>query len=393
MNLSPEHHTQLACLAAHPHTPFDAHTAAAALSVGADDALEALDLLTALSALDRLDHGRWMFARPEVYEQARSGLHREDERAVFGRVVEDYAQRAARFDRVLNPHRPVLSPHYQHPHPGPAPTRPEALEWFGHRRPTLPEVVDHAHHLGLDTQCWHLAEAMWAWLIHRRYPTTWVRVYETAARAAHDTGNAAAAVKMARAHAVGLMVMGDLDQAEDIATDAYEESVAAGEDAEAASCLETLGSIALGRTRPALAETFYLHGLAKWERLDRERGQILMRRHLAECYRQLGRPGDALEELGQVLAWHHHRADEYMVARTRYLIAVTHMSADSTSAAEEAAMRAADHAHRIGAYEVAGDAYTLLADLASDTGDGNSAAAHRHHADHYYRRAESPKAG
>ncbi|MEU4744361.1 NB-ARC domain-containing protein, partial [Actinosynnema sp. NPDC023658] len=177
--LTPDAAALFRLLGLHPGTTVSAPAAAALVGVRPSEVRAPLAELVRAHLLERLGSGRYQshdLLRSYAAELAADEEPAVSRRAAVRRMLDFYLRTCSAADRRIAPQRERIA--LQQPtedvEPLPVVDEQEALDWFAAERATLPVVIDHAVHHGLDTYAWQLAWTLATYLERQGHWQDWV---------------------------------------------------------------------------------------------------------------------------------------------------------------------------------------------------------------------------
>lgn len=187
--LTPVAATLFRLLGLHPGTTVSAAAAAALLGVRPAQVRAPLAELVRAHLVELLNSGRYQFhdlLRSYAAELAAAEEPAERRRAAVRRMLDFYLQTCSAADRRIAPQREriALPEPAEDVEPLDIADERQALDWFVAERATVPVVIDHAVHHGLDLHAWQLAWALATYLERQGHWQVWVATQQAALSAA-----------------------------------------------------------------------------------------------------------------------------------------------------------------------------------------------------------------
>lgn len=225
-------------------------------------------------------------------------------------------------DRAINPGRWVLSVHYDAIGDNPFASREDALAWMREWAGAIRGCVRIAHETNQHEVACSLVEGLWGWLHVSKDWDMWRTSHQLGLESADHCD---AAVKARMLSGLGSLHtwLDDLHEAERFHMRARALWVSSNHRLGQASCMESLGVLALKRNRPMSARSWFSDARTLFSEVGRERGVVMMDRRLGESFRDSREFEQADNHLGSALAWFRQQGDDYMTIRTGRSLALS----------------------------------------------------------------------
>jgi tetratricopeptide (TPR) repeat protein len=369
-------------LGLHPEGQFGPEVVSAMIEVEPLVAHRALDALVDASLAEELgqDHYRLHdLVRVHALDHAAA---LPDRFGVLRRAMEWYLHTAQAANRIVMPARAVLA--YEFTQDFAVPQELDghggALGWLAANRGNLLTMARDALNRDWAMLCYQLVDALQPLLILHKHRADAVAVAELGLRAAQAFGDSAVQAR-ARKHLTRVHIkQGNLEYAEQLATELLAAARAGGDRREEANALKTVALVEVSRGRfEAAAEAFggtveILRGLGE------RRGEGLALINFGETLIRLGRSRSALAPLARArdLLRTLGAPDPYNQARAIAALAQAHVECDELELAQPLLEQALTVFAEQESHHERARAHRLLAELARRAGDEQQA--HRHDA-------------
>ena len=345
----------------HPGPSFGVGAAAAMV---ADDAVEDdLDDLVEKNLLVEVGDDRFRFHDLlRLHAREQDDVERED---AIQRVVEFYLDKAVVADMAAIPGRPRVGLRYKSADPDVFGSRAEALDWLDHERDNLVQALRAADGHGWSDLVWQLAEAMYSLFQRRHHYSDWLFTHELGVRAASSCGERVAEARLRNQLAVALRNLGRLDEATAHVRTVLE--LAGDHDlGSRATALVLLGHNHRLKGEFEVALRYLREGVEVETRHERVRGIGLARRRVGEVLVEMGRLGEAIEELQEAEALLDNAIDK---ARARMFLSRAILHSGRFDEAARLADGVLADVRDAGSPLHVADAFELMAEIAERRGD------------------------
>ncbi|MDR7277005.1 NB-ARC domain-containing protein [Catenuloplanes atrovinosus] len=328
----------------HPGPDVSAESAAALAALPPGEAEDLLQTLAEVHLIE--EHGTGYRMHSLILAHAREVATRDEPPGALAdavrRVVEHRLDDTVRADATVS-NRFRAGPRYAGLTASPdAAERAAAMEHLSAQAANLAVTVTVAYDHGWHDLVWQLCEALWNLYFRGRDYQAWIRTHELGVRAATESGDPVAQLRMHHQLGCAYLESGRAEPAIAALTRSLGIARSQGHGRGTASALEWLGLAELHRESYAAALAHFDEAVPLTDRDGSPRGRLLIRMHRARALAGLSRFDEAIAGLEPLPARLAALPDRYSQGRCLTILGQTLLAAGRTTEAEPPLRQARD---------------------------------------------------